>query len=55
MPWEEVRYPAELERHDTLKDGTLVFFRPVKPTDEPALAEMLYSLSAPSVRTRFFT
>ena len=55
LAWEEVRYPQELERYDTLKDGTQVFFRPVKPTDEPALAEMLYSLSAPSVRTRFFT
>lgn len=55
LPWEEVRYPEELERYDTLKDGTQVFFRPVKPTDEPALSEMLYSLSAPSVRTRFFT
>lgn len=55
LPWEEVRYPAELERHETLKDGTQIFFRPVKPTDEPAVAEMLYSLSTPSVRTRFFT
>lgn len=55
LPWEEVRYPAELERHEALKDGTQIFFRPVKPTDEPALTEMLYSLSAPTIRTRFFT
>jgi RimJ/RimL family protein N-acetyltransferase len=27
----------------------------VKPTDEPALSEMLYSLSKSSVRTRYFT
>ncbi|MBT3200079.1 MAG: GNAT family N-acetyltransferase [Phycisphaerales bacterium] len=55
LAWEHVRYPEELERHDTLKDGTEIFFRPVKPTDEPALAEMLYSLSSQSVQTRYFT
>jgi len=55
MAWEKVRYPEELERYETLKDGTQIFFRPVKPADEPALAEMFYSLSADSVRTRFFT
>lgn len=54
LAWEAVRYPEELERYDTLKDGTQIFFRPVKPTDEEALAEMLYSLSGESVRTRFF-
>ncbi len=52
---EEVRYPAELEKSSTLWDGTEIFFRPVKATDEPALAEMLYSLSAESVRARYFT
>ncbi len=55
MAWEEVRYPEELERYDTLRDGTQIFFRPVKPTDEPALSEMLYSLSRKSVRYRYFT
>ena len=55
MPWEEVLYPAELERHDTLRDGTQIFFRPIKPTDEPALTDMFYSLSAQSVKTRYFT
>jgi acyl-CoA hydrolase/GNAT superfamily N-acetyltransferase len=55
LPWEEVRYPVELEHSDTLKDGTQIFFRPVKPTDEAPVSEMLYSLSQPSVRTRFFT
>ena len=55
LAWEEVKYPEELERYDTLKDGTQIFFRPVKPTDEPALAEMLYSLSSQSVHTRYFT
>ncbi len=55
LAWEQVGYPAELERYDTLKDGTEIFFRPVKPTDEPALSEMLYSLSNQSVHTRYFT
>ncbi|MEE8576290.1 MAG: GNAT family N-acetyltransferase [candidate division Zixibacteria bacterium] len=50
---EKVTYPEELERHDTLRDGTEIFFRPVKPTDEAALSEMLYSLSDASIRTRF--
>ncbi len=55
LSWEKVRYPEELERHETLRDGSELFFRPVKPTDEETLSEMLYSLSADSVRSRFFT
>jgi len=55
MSWEHVQYPEEIERYDTLRDGTQIFFRPVKPTDEPALSEMLYSLSTQSVRSRYFT
>ncbi|MBL7222400.1 MAG: GNAT family N-acetyltransferase [Candidatus Brocadiae bacterium] len=55
LAWEHVTYPEELERHDTLRDGTQIFFRPVKPTDEGALSEMLYSLSQESVHTRYFT
>jgi len=55
LSWEKVSYPEEMERYDTLKDGTQIFFRPVKPSDEPALSEMLYSLSAESVQTRYFT
>jgi acyl-CoA hydrolase/GNAT superfamily N-acetyltransferase len=55
LPWDTMRYPDELERYETLKDSTQIFFRPVKPTDEPALSEMLYSLSRESVHTRYFT
>lgn len=55
LAWEQVAYPEELERYETLRDGTEMFFRPVKPTDEPALSEMLYSLSEESVRTRYMT
>jgi acyl-CoA hydrolase/RimJ/RimL family protein N-acetyltransferase len=52
---EKVIYPEELEKSDTLKDGTQIFFRPVKPTDEAPLSEMLYSLSPASVRTRYMS
>ncbi len=55
LAWEQVQYPRELERYATLRDGTEIFFRPTKPTDEPALTEMLYSLSRQSVRSRYFT
>lgn len=52
---EKIIYPEELEHYDTLRDGTEIFFRPVKPTDETALSQMLYSLSAQSVKTRYMT
>ncbi|MFA5238612.1 MAG: GNAT family N-acetyltransferase [Phycisphaerae bacterium] len=50
---EKSAYPEELERYDTLRDGTEIFFRPVRPTDETAMSEMLYSLSSKSVQTRY--
>jgi len=53
LAWDQVAYPEELERYETLHDGTEIFFRPVKPTDEAALSEMLYSLSEESIRTRY--
>ena len=55
LPWDQVVYPEELERSEALRDGTEIFFRPVKPTDEPALSEMLYSLGRQSVHNRYFT
>jgi len=53
LSWDQVSYPEELERYDTLRDGTQIFYRPIKPTDEPSLSEMMYSLSDESVRTRY--
>jgi len=47
-------YPAELERWIALKDGSDAFVRPMKLTDEPALRDLFYKLSAESVRHRFF-
>jgi len=55
LDMEKVTYPEELEHYDTLRDGTEIFFRPVKPTDEASISEMLYSLSPTSVRTRYMT
>jgi len=52
---DQLNYPKELEHYSTLRDGTEIFFRPVKPTDELALSEMLYSLSEESVKTRYLT
>ena len=53
LAWDQVDYPEELEHYNTLRDGTEIFFRPIKPTDEPALSEMLYSLSEKTVQTRY--
>jgi len=53
MNTEEIPYPEELEQYDTLHDGTEIFFRPIKPTDDAALSKMLYSLSPTSIRTRY--
>ncbi len=55
LAWEHVNYPEELERYETLRDGTEIFFRPIKPTDEQELSEMLYSLSETSVQKRYMT
>ncbi|MDD5458836.1 MAG: GNAT family N-acetyltransferase [Phycisphaerae bacterium] len=55
LAWDQIGYPEELEKYETLRDGTQIFFRPIKPTDETALSEMLYSLSDESIRTRYMT
>ncbi len=55
LAWDQLRYPEELEHYDTLRDGAQIFFRPVKPSDEPALSDMLYSLSEESVQKRYMT
>ena len=47
-------YPDRLERWVKLKDGTDVFVRPLRMTDEPALRDMFYSLSEETVYHRFF-
>lgn len=51
----DVIYPKQWETQAIMKDGTLVFFRPIKPTDEPLMKEFFYSLSEESIYLRFFT
>jgi acyl-CoA hydrolase/RimJ/RimL family protein N-acetyltransferase len=47
-------YPEELAHCQVIADGTQVFFRPVKTTDEEAMRNFFYSLSPESVYHRFF-
>jgi len=53
QPSVEHRYPSELIRTVTLRDGTEVTIRPILPTDEYLLKRHFYSLSEESVRKRF--
>ena len=43
-------YPQQYESNLTLKDGSKVFLRPIRPDDEPMMKEMFYSFSE---RTRY--
>ncbi|HSD19433.1 MAG TPA: GNAT family N-acetyltransferase [Anaeromyxobacter sp.] len=47
-------YPEGLEETVTLKDGTAVTLRPVRPEDEPAHSEFITRLSPEDSRFRFF-
>lgn len=47
-------YPATLEVDETLRDGTTVRFRPIRPDDGPDLVAFHDGLSAQSVYRRFF-
>ncbi|HOH81247.1 MAG TPA: GNAT family N-acetyltransferase [Methanoregulaceae archaeon] len=49
-----VLYPKEYETFWTDKGGEEIFFRPVKPTDERGIQEMIYDLPDEDVITRFF-
>ncbi len=51
---ETSQYPREFETHRSLADGTSMFIRPIKPTDNQALRDMCYSLSEKSIAFRFF-
>jgi GNAT superfamily N-acetyltransferase len=48
------KYPKELEMHKSLTDGTGLFFRPIKPTDEILIRNLLYACSERSIAFRFF-
>lgn len=47
--------PQEMKTSMVMKDGTQIQFRPVHPTDEKGVRELLYSLSQASVYTRFMS
>ncbi len=48
-------YPADLEKKVTLRDGTEIPLRPIKPTDEELMQELFYSLSDQTIYLRFFS
>jgi acetyltransferase len=47
-------YPQEWERRTTLRDGTAVFIRPVRPEDEPLYAPFFAAVTPRDLRLRFF-
>ncbi len=48
-------YPTRYTTHWTLKDGTDVTLRPIRPEDEPLEHDMLTTLSELTLRQRFFS
>ncbi len=48
-------YPKEFERDLTLKDGTRVHLRAIRPDDAPRLSELYDRLSRHTAYQRFFT
>ena len=48
-------YPAELEQELTLRDGSVVRIRPIRPDDAPRLQELHSRLSNQTAYQRFFT
>ena len=48
------RYPSEYETISTLRGGEKIQIRPVKPTDEPLLKDLYYSLNETDIYLRFF-
>lgn len=47
--------PPELKLSMLLDDGTLVSFRPMRPTDEPRMRELFHSLSKQTMYYRFMS
>ena len=48
-------YPNQHESHITLKCGTALFVRPIRPEDASLLTEFFYDLSPQSIYYRYFT
>jgi acyl-CoA hydrolase/GNAT superfamily N-acetyltransferase len=54
LPAAGMAYPREYETKRILNDGTELFVRPIKPSDDKALRDMFYALSEQSLAFRFF-
>ncbi|MCU0608528.1 MAG: GNAT family N-acetyltransferase [Chitinispirillaceae bacterium] len=54
LPQGAVDYPREFETTRILNDGTALFMRPIKPSDDKSLRDMFYALSEKSIAFRFF-
>src|SRR6201993_1112594 len=48
-------YPKELETVASLRDGTVLGLRPLRPEDEPLLHDLAAHMSREDLRLRFFT
>jgi acyl-CoA hydrolase/RimJ/RimL family protein N-acetyltransferase len=49
------RYPRELERRVRARTGEVLLLRPIRPTDEPKLADLFYSASPETLQQRFLS
>jgi acyl-CoA hydrolase/GNAT superfamily N-acetyltransferase len=47
------RYPREIERRVTGRGGETLLLRPIRPTDEPKLVTLFYSMSEDALYKRF--
>jgi len=47
-------YPKEWERHATLRDGTDLLIRPIRPEDEPLYGPFFAAVTEQDLRLRFF-
>jgi acyl-CoA hydrolase/GNAT superfamily N-acetyltransferase len=54
LPSKGAPLPGEYELVKPLSDGTQLFFRPIKPTDDKLMRDMCYALSERSIAFRFF-
>jgi len=54
LPFPTVEYPEELEKFITLKDGSKILLRPIKPSDATMKQHFFYSLSKETIYKRYF-
>jgi len=53
MPPRQTPYPAQYEETRTLRTGETIFFRPIRPDDEPRMREMFYDFSEQTKYLRY--